>query len=85
MNALAVHYDLNFGSCMQVVSGGVTTKWIIKEDVLNACKLTSSPEDLISIEQSLMQGCPIDFTWEETPINKEMSVCRGNYLNVNID
>ncbi len=50
MNAMAVHYDLNFGLCMHRMSAEVTTEWIVTADVLNARKPTSSPEDLIAVE-----------------------------------
>ncbi len=85
MNAMAVHYDLNFGVCMHGMSGEVAVEWVVTADVLITCEPTSSPDYLIAIERSLTQGCPIDFTLEEMSINKEMLVCHGNHPNVTIN
>ena len=46
MDALAVHYDGNFGLVMRALGGEVTAEWRNVKQVLKACEPHSTPEDL---------------------------------------
>ena len=46
MDALAVHYDGNFGLVMQALGGEVTAEWRNVKQVPQACEPHSTPEDL---------------------------------------
>ncbi len=54
-------------------------------DVLSACKPNFSPDDIIAIERFLTVGCPVNFSWGETAVNKEMFVQCGNHSNGTIN
>ena len=78
MNAMAVHYDLNFGLVMRAMGGETTASWRNVKEVLNSCRAHVSEQDLEDIERILTKGCPAEFNWEEPAENKEAFIRRGN-------
>ena len=85
MDAMAVHYDGNFGLVMRALGGEYTGEWRDVDAVLAAIEPHCTPEDSQHIARILRRGCPHDFNWEEDAKNKETFIRQGNAPSVNLD
>ena len=85
MDALAVHYDGNFGLVMRALGGEYTAEWRNVTQVLRDCEPHTTPEDLEAIRRALTRGCPVAMKWEEKAENKEVFIRRGNAPGVSAE
>ena len=79
MDAALVHYDMDYGLVYRYLSGEWSGEWRNTEECVAAAEASGvDQEDCDAIRRILNEGCPAEFSWEESAENKESFIRQGN-------